>query len=262
MRCDDCQALLLDHLYGLLDGPEAVALDAHLAGCAGCTAAREQAARVRGLFARAAKSSFPDVRFVPPAQPAESAAPVSGPPLAEPAPAPTAPFGRRPARRAPVGWAAGAVVLVLTHAVVRPARAGGRDEAGRVASRPPTEPGPRPQTVRIPAEVWAHLKPQSALFLGVAAVDDRAGRTELIDRVRLFGPVYATMLVTDKATYRPGERVFFRSLTLDRVSFRPPDREQVLRFELRKVDALKPVGELVGKLEEVGVAAPVRVADG
>src|SRR5437868_1329858 len=277
MRCDDCQALLLDHLYGLLDGPEAVALDAHLAGCAGCTAAREQAARVRGLFARAAKSSFPDVRFVPPAQPAESAAPVSGPPLAEPAPAPTAPFGRRPARREPVGWAAVAVVLVLTPAVVLPVRSitgrydaarrgadeatsrfaearaerdriadavrtvvrpvgeryaaaakrhhevlsnwvarelvadkadrdrkltvkverpaavqpgapnelvvsvDGRgavlppghveaevlDEAGHVLARQPIEPGPRPQTVRIPAEVWAHLKPQSELFLAV-----------------------------------------------------------------------------------------------
>ena len=135
------------------------------------------------------------------------------------------------------------------------------DDAGRVLAHQQIDPTKGPQAVRIPAEVWAHLKPQSELFLAVAAVDERGGRverTELIDRVRLFGPVYATMLVTDKATYRPGETVHFRSLTLDRVSLRPPDREQVLRFELRKVDAANPAGELVGKLEEQTSLRPGR----
>ena len=38
MRCHDCQSLLLDHLYGLLDAPEAGAVETHLTGCPGCTA--------------------------------------------------------------------------------------------------------------------------------------------------------------------------------------------------------------------------------
>ena len=52
------------------------------------------------------------------------------------------------------------------------------------------------------------------------------------ERIRLYGPVYATMLVTDKPAYRPGETLYFRSLTLDRASFRPPEREQKLEYEL------------------------------
>src|SRR6266545_3415293 len=69
MNCQHCQPLLLDHLYGLLDGPEAAGVEAHLASCPACAAARAETARVQGLFARAAKSAFPNTRFEAPAQP-------------------------------------------------------------------------------------------------------------------------------------------------------------------------------------------------
>src|SRR4029079_19490028 len=55
---------------------------------------------------------------------------------------------------------------------------------------------------------------------------------EVQERIRLFGPVYTTMLVTHTPTYRPGETLRFRSLTLDRTSFRPPEREQILEYAL------------------------------
>ena len=355
MRCDQCQALLLDYLYGLLDGPEKAALAVHLADCPGCAAARSREGKARDLFARAARFSFPEVRFTPPAD-------------AEPA-VPAAVKGA--VRRDWTAWASVAVVLVLVPGAVLPVRqvadrydaarraaaaaaarltdarserdriaAGVRDSrrpievaladarkrhndvlaqwvahevaaeqaertrkvaveldrpaavqpgapnevavivkdasglpAGRVEAEvrdqddrvvamqviDPTRRDAR-QPVKIPAAVWAALKPQSELYLTVAAVDEKTmARTDLLAPVRLFGPVYATMLATDKAAYRPGETVHFRSLTLDRISFRPPDRDQVLRFELRRVTATNPAGELIGGLQEVGVAPPVRV---
>src|SRR5207253_2883744 len=58
-------------------------------------------------------------------------------------------------------------------------------------------------------------------------------------------PVYATMLVTDKASYRPGDRLYFRSLTLDRITFRPPSREQKLQYALRKQDDPSKVIEVL-----------------
>jgi hypothetical protein len=366
MRCDHCQSLLLDHLYGLLDGPDGAAVDAHLAGCPDCTAARERAQKARDLFARAAKFSFPDVRFVPPAEDA----PAGAAPAAAATPS-SAVVPSRPAHpRDWSAWASVAAVLLLVPGTILPVRhvtgnyddarraanaasarygearaarngiamkvqasrqdvetnyrqledahndllarwvaaewnaeqmernrklavevdrpaavqpgapnevvvvvkdasklppgrveAQVRDQAGQVVASQPIDPNRRDNRhpVTIPAEVWARPEPPSELYLTVAAVDGAAKtRTDLMDHVRLFGPVYATMLATDKATYRPGERLYFRSLTLDRVSFRPPEREQVLRFELRKVDSGNPVV----RLEEVGVASPVRVADG
>ena len=68
MRCEHYQDLMLDHLYGLLDESDATAVDTHLTGCASCTAVREAAAHDQKLLARAAKSSFPNVRFIPPDQ--------------------------------------------------------------------------------------------------------------------------------------------------------------------------------------------------
>ena len=68
MRCDHCQNLLLDHAYGLLDAFEAAVVEEHLAACESCSAARAQAERMQGLFARAARTQFPNVHFTPPAE--------------------------------------------------------------------------------------------------------------------------------------------------------------------------------------------------
>src|SRR5262245_35541698 len=127
MNCQHCQTLLLDHLYGLLDGPDAAAVDAHLAACPACAAARAETARVQGLIARAAKSAFPNPRFEPPApQPAK--APGTPAPAARPAvlpfPAPGTGPNSRPARTWRIGtvlpWAVAAAVLLAIPGTVIP----------------------------------------------------------------------------------------------------------------------------------------------
>jgi len=350
MRCENCQPLILDYLYGLLDGPEADAVETHLRDCAGCAAARDDAARVQGLIARAAKQAFPRVRFDPTAKLPRSPV-LSAPKLAADAASPAAPaLASGPARRQPrallgLSWAIAAAVLLAVPGTVIPvwgllkraettraeaaasfarateatratqtlqnqitqqreAAAQALNEARQahdavltrwvaeerailqaltdrnkmlVEVRKPAaiQPGApneflvsirgdrstapnarlyaeiRDQTdaviysqrldmerrgdtpIRLPAQAWTNLKPQSELFLVITSEDQKTGaRTPVQDRIRLFGPVYATMLATDKSTYRPGETVYFRSLTLDRVTFKPPEREQLLHFEL------------------------------
>ncbi|HJZ57060.1 MAG TPA: zf-HC2 domain-containing protein, partial [Gemmataceae bacterium] len=113
--------------------------------------------------------------------------------------------------------------------------------------------------LKLPAEVWTRVRPDDELFLAVATVDPKTGvKTDLQEPIRLFGPVYTTLLVTDRPSYRAGEPVYFRSLTLDRVTFRPPVHEQLLRFELVRKSAGPPVP--VGTLE--GSTHLVRVAGG
>ncbi|MBA4062711.1 MAG: hypothetical protein C0501_03215 [Isosphaera sp.] len=355
--CDACRPLIPDHLYGLLDAPEEAAVAAHLAGCPACAAARDEAARVQGLIAAAARGTFPAVRFEAPAArpktapapaaPARRAAvvpfPAPGDRAAEPARRP-APGGRSAAVARWLPWAVAAAVLVAVPGTVLPvrdllsraeaARAAAADTAARSdqarlaldsataeAGRPladaqfkllaaqqqhdgvlarwvdeekaalqalearrvtwevrkpaavqpgapnefllvvrdpgaappgrllaevrdqtdavvhsqPIDPGrAREHTVRLPAAAWGKLTPESELYLVVTREDRVTGeKFDLPDRVRLLGPVYATALTTDKAAYRPGETVYFRSLTLDRVTLTPPAREQVLQFELR-----------------------------
>ena len=116
------------------------------------------------------------------------------------------------------------------------------------------------QPLRLPASAWSKLTPQSELYLAVTCTDERTrAKTEIQERVRLFGPVFTTMLATDKPTYRPGETLFFRSLTLDRITFRPPDREQKLQFELFERDPALRLSR--GKLAEGGTDL-VRVVGG
>ena len=147
--------------------------------------------------------------------------------------------GGRPPRQAGRGRGprpAGAVLYTQRLDSQKPA------DTHRSASRP----GPGRRSTRGPE-----------LFLAVAAVDeDRHPHRPAHDPIRLFGPVYTTMLVTDKASYRPGERLFFRSLTLDRVTFRPPAREQVLHYVLRRADGTPVPGATYG------TTGAVRIADG
>lgn len=369
MNCAHCQSLLLDHLYDLLDGAEAAALDAHLAACPACAEVRAETARVQGLIARAAKGARAAAPFAPPVP---APATVSVP--AAKAPAPTAEPARRarPSRYAAVlAWAVAAAVLLAVPSTVVPvlgafgdleraraeAEVARRDadrfesesrdlvatgdsrlkaleskltaaEQGRAALlnnwmedqrraveaatarrlvvdvvKPATvQPGApndflvvvrdaRPNWentgkrmvaevhavdasdavifsqpldherrgeshhLRLPASAWAKVKPNSELFLVVAQVDEKTqARTELQERVKLAGPVYATLLATDRAAYRPGERVHFRSLTLDRATFQPPTRDQFLKYEL-----IAPDGRPVPGAAAVGTTELVRV---
>jgi len=339
MRCHDCRTLMLDRAYGLLDEAEDAAVQAHLAECDACRAAGAEADRARGLIARAAKSTFPNVAFVPPAD------------------EPVVPF--TPARKAKSSWmqwaVAASVLAMIPGALVplnkladrfesaklgvsdsseRAARAkleyernladttalvqhtaakqkhlavvsswandakaeaarkvnvavtkpqsiapgapneyviavadpadslaGSRveaqfrDETGQVLHVQPVQPK-ADTTVRLPAEIWTRVKPQTELMLSVSSVNAVSGaRTELLEPIRLFGPVYATMLTTDKLAYRPGEQIHFRSLTLDRITLRPPTREQNLKFTLRKADGAGKTLELTGSTNLVKDAA-------
>ena len=56
MPCNDCQSLLLDLAYDLLDAAEVASVQAHLAECPACRAASLKAGRAQGLFAQAAKT--------------------------------------------------------------------------------------------------------------------------------------------------------------------------------------------------------------
>ncbi len=374
MRCEHCQPLLLDHLYGLLDPAETAVIEEHLAGCSDCAVSLTRAANDHSLIARAAKISFPHIQF---SAPITDTAPLAGVPdfstngqtagTTVPSSLLVVPQGGR--RRTWARWAIAASLLVLASGILIPLKirsgryelarqsvdeAGFRlvdargaldqtqgdaarirhdaeqrftaaqerlknlhtewmaadrtaDEAAKnrdvavtvekpltlqpgapndltvlVKSRGKALEGQRieaevrdqtgavlhtqpvvPQTaaaVRIPTNVWTQLSPQSELFLTVAAVDQKTGiRTNLEDPIRLAGPVYSTLLVTDKPTYRPGEPVYFRSLTLDRVSFRPPIQEQVLHYSLRRKD--NPTREIPGTQVE-GTTAAVRLIGG
>ncbi|MFO0803583.1 MAG: zf-HC2 domain-containing protein [Gemmataceae bacterium] len=128
-----------------------------------------------------------------------------------------------------------------------------RDEAGKVLHAQPMPA--KSATVKLPAEVWKRVAPQSDLVLSVSAVNAAGARTELLEPIRLYGPVYSTMLTTDKTAYRPGEQIHFRSLTLDRITLRPPVREQNLRFVLRKSDGTGTVFERSGTTNLVKDAA-------
>jgi hypothetical protein len=373
-RCERCEPLILDHLYGLLDGPDEAFVEEHLRECEKCAAARDEAARLQGLFARAARGAFPQVRFEAPA----ATSPMRPTPTQPATPASTLPGAS--GRGLSVGfwlpWAVAAAVLLAIPGTVIPVlnlmkraeqarREAGEsidklpvltaqvdrarmeiDEPVRTAQRelavktqeldrvlrnwltaekekltqapsrrsgvevlkPATlQPGApnelairlgngpagatgrltaeihevrgegaqrtdavifsqplksnhfEEQRLRLPAETWANLTPQSELFLAVTSEDAKTGaKSEVQERVRLFGPVYATMLVTDKPTYRPGETLFFRSLTLDRMSLRPPEREQLLTYELfERETKRRPI-----VARESGGTDLVRVADG
>ncbi|MBA4186894.1 MAG: hypothetical protein C0467_02630 [Planctomycetaceae bacterium] len=138
-----------------------------------------------------------------------------------------------------------------------------RDQTDAVIhSQPIDQDRDREHPIRLPAGAWTKLKPDSELFLVVSRVDDKTNeRTVLQDKVRLLGPVFTTVLTTDKPTYWPGETVRFRSLTLDRVTFTPPNREQLLHYELRGPNgALVRSGTSNGTLN--GSTDMVRVIEG
>ena len=86
------------------------------------------------------------------------------------------------------------------------------------------------------------LKANSQLHLIVATKPDGGPVSELgIDgRVIVSKPVYLTHLATDKPMYQPGENVYFRSLTLDRSTFKPAQEELRLHYAI-----MSPNGEEV-----------------
>jgi alpha-2-macroglobulin-like protein len=85
------------------------------------------------------------------------------------------------------------------------------------------------QTLTLPAGL--EVGPDSLPLLEVEARRGEAcARLEQL--LAVPAPGYATHLVTNKPAYRAGEILFFRSLTLDRFSLKPPERELRLTFTL------------------------------
>ena len=124
-----------------------------------------------------------------------------------------------------------------------------KDDTGRVIHSQSVPAGST--ALRLPPEASTGIKPGSDLSLHVSANGATA------DPVRLTGPAYVTHLTTDKPVYRPGEAVYFRSLTLDRARFLPPTKDIALRYELRSPD-----GKVVPGCELAGMARPAVQRDG
>jgi hypothetical protein len=61
---------------------------------------------------------------------------------------------------------------------------------------------------------------------------DSGTSTELRESLELAQAGYVTQLTTDKPMYQPGETVHFRSLTLDRITHKPPEEDLYLVFKL------------------------------
>jgi hypothetical protein len=67
LSCEACRGQLLEYVYDLLDEADHRTLDAHLTQCPACQAALVTAQNQQRLFAAAAKTEFPGVRFEAPA---------------------------------------------------------------------------------------------------------------------------------------------------------------------------------------------------
>jgi hypothetical protein len=90
-----------------------------------------------------------------------------------------------------------------------------------------------PPAVNLPVSFWERVKPNSDLSLEVVAYEGNL-KSKVNARIPLAPQVYVTHLATDKPLYVPGETVYFRSLTLDRASFTPPDKDMMLEFRITK----------------------------
>ncbi len=310
VSCDRCSDLLLDHLYGLLDGAEAQGLRDHLSACPACRSALTEAEVQQRLISRASHIYVEVPAFTAPA--AEPVAPTPEP-AAVPAPA-TLPLP--PRRRLRWGWLSAAAGLLLAALglygvyayqqglasrqdslrlargevkrlderfaeaqvgfrhqlaalpvalrdeslylrVTGPAgyspSSGGRyhiltrDPEGNAARAAVTvrlvDPVPAPgrtlletqleskgeQTVTLPPGLG--VRPGSMPRLEVEARTGKApARVE--EMLAVPAPAYVTHLATSKPTYRTGEMLYFRSLTLDRFSLKPPAPEVRLTFTL------------------------------
>jgi hypothetical protein len=62
---------------------------------------------------------------------------------------------------------------------------------------------------------------------------------EVQESLNVLTPAYTTHLITDKPIYRPGERVFYRSLTLDSFSLKPPKRPFTARYQITEPGGTK-----------------------
>lgn len=337
-NCDCYQAQLLEHLYGLLEAEDSLALIEHAGRCDDCRQSLQKADSQRRLIGAAARTEFSNVQFQAP----KADEPVRVLKIAEP---------RRersePAQLTWKAWAAAAAILLVIGGVVLPtgryvnsfvnARRGvdfaqnridkvrqddrqlkkdyeaARQKAKLEFENTQTEiakleaaqkqelvaigerlkkldlyvvvTGPEnlrpgePAQYRIetknldnkpePAKLTARIREQttnrviyeesnvvtkgayvlnltpdvtmkggSHLALEVVATGDEGAKGELKEQLTLIRSAYVTQLITDKPMYQPGETLRYRSLTLDRYTFKPAQEDLMLVFTL-----LNPQGQ-------------------
>lgn len=115
-----------------------------------------------------------------------------------------------------------------------------KDQTGKEIYRDqkqaPTRAGfVEPPKINLPVSFWEKVKPNSDLVMEVIAHNDRE-KANVSARIKLARPVFITHLATDKPLYKPGETVYFRSLTLDRSTFTPPEQDMMLQFRITRPD--------------------------
>ena len=107
----------------------------------------------------------------------------------------------------------------------------------------------------------------NALTAPAAVILAQADQTLFQETLPLVTSLHVTHLMTDRPLYRPGETVYFRSLTLERFSLKPPTEDFDLRFKLvrmvggkeQAVDVLDPDTH---KPAQLAGAALLRTKDG
>jgi len=108
-----------------------------------------------------------------------------------------------------------------------------KDDKGNELLREKFVPNPAEgHKLKVPTAAWEKVSAGGDVFLSVTATDKVGAKSELTENLKLLQPVFTTFLTTDKPMYRPGEVVYYRSLTLDRTRFLPPDRDVQVRFEI------------------------------
>ncbi|MEZ6142720.1 MAG: alpha-2-macroglobulin family protein [Zavarzinella sp.] len=89
-----------------------------------------------------------------------------------------------------------------------------------------------PPVLNLTTAFWNKVQPDTQLFMHVTAISTDNRKSTLMEKLPLARPVYVTQLTTDKPLYKPGEMVFYRSLTLDRGTFLPPEQDMLLVFKM------------------------------
>ncbi len=105
------------------------------------------------------------------------------------------------------------------------------DELGRRAPLLPVQPRPEElgsYQVSLPMDL--SLLPTKAPLLIVEAWREGGAKVELRQGLEIAPPSAQTHLVTDRPIYRPGDTVYFRSLTLDRATLRPLSERLQLNY--------------------------------
>jgi alpha-2-macroglobulin-like protein len=144
-----------------------------------------------------------------------------------------------------------------------------KDSAGEVLYRQNLE-GTTDRKFTIPANVWSKVKSGSGLTLDVLAKDPKTQKMVTVrPPVNLFEPMFSTFLTTDKPLYKPGEKIYFRTLTLEQSRLMPPETDLTFQFELlspdgKRIPTIPPVIGLTRSVEEdsSGGFTPVLGPDG